>query len=271
MNAQLNDCTGKVALVSGAATGIGLACANALADAGAHVVVSDIDEARIHEAAKSITDKGGQARALVQDVTDEAVWQQTIADIRTHEGRLNVLVNNAGIAVGGSIIDMTLDDWRRQNAVNLDGVFLATKYALPLMAESGAGSIINISSIAGLVGASGLAGYCASKGGVRLFTKATAMECAQGELNIRANSVHPGLIDTEIWGKEIAAIAEQNPDLMAEGANRIDLHALSAVSVPGGRAGQPQEIAGVVVFLASDASSYVNAAELVVDYGQTAR
>jgi len=271
MNGQLNDCTGKVALITGAATGIGLACARALAEAGAQVVLSDIEADRVREAAQSIIDNGGKARALTQDVTDEQVWQQIIADIGAHEGKLNVLVNNAGIAVGGMIVDMQLDDWRRQNAINLDGVFLATKYALPLMAESGPGSIINISSIAGLVGAAGLAGYCASKGGVRLFTKATAMECAHGGLNIRANSVHPGLIDTEIWGKEIAAIAAENPDLMAEGANRIDLQALSAVSVPGGRPGQPQEIAGVVVFLASDASSYVNAAELVVDYGQTAR
>ena len=268
---MLNDCTGKIALVTGAATGIGLACATALADAGARVIMTDIDAARVSGAAEKIVANGGQARALAHDVVSESAWQSVYDDIRAHEGGLNILVNNAGIAVGAMVTEMSLEDFRRQNAVNIDGVFLGTKHGIPLMAETGPSSIINISSIAGMVGAAGLAGYCASKGAVRLFSKACAMECADAGFNIRVNSVHPGLIDTEIWGKEIASIAAQNPDLMAEGANKIDINTFSAVSVPGGRAGQPAEIAQGVVFLASDASSYVSGTELVIDHGQISR
>jgi NAD(P)-dependent dehydrogenase (short-subunit alcohol dehydrogenase family) len=267
----LNDCSGKVALVTGAATGIGRHCAVALAKAGAKVVLTDIDERRGAETVKIITDDGGAARFLPQDVCSEETWASVMDNIRAHEGALNVLVNNAGIAVASSIVEMSLEDFRRQNAVNVDGVFLGTKYAIPLMSESGPSSIINISSIAGLVGASGLAGYCASKGAVRLFSKATAMECADGGLAIRANSVHPGIIDTEIWTKEISAIAESNPEMMTDGANSIDIQAFSAATVPGGRPGQPEEIAQGVVFLASDAASYVNGTELVIDHGQTSR
>ena len=268
---MLNDCSGKIALVTGAATGIGRSCSEALAKAGASVVLTDVDETRLQDAVAAISAEGGKARALVQDVTSEDTWASVIDNIRAEEGGLNILVNNAGIAVACSIVEMSLEDFRRQNAVNVEGVFLGTKYAIPLMAETGPSSIINISSIAGLVGASGMGGYCASKGAVRLFSKATAMECADGGLSIRANSVHPGIIDTEIWTKEITAITESNPEMMKDGANSIDIHAFSAATVPGGRPGQPEEIAQGVVFLASDAASYVNGTELVIDHGHTAR
>lgn len=267
---MLNDCSGKTALITGAGTGIGRACAVALAEAGATVIVTDIDAGTAKDTAALITKNGGKARALGQDVTDEGVWENVIASIGADEGGLNVLVNNAGIAIGVAVTEMSLADWQRQNAINLDGVFLGTKHAIPLMTQSGGGSIINISSIAGLTGAAGLAGYCATKGGVRLFSKAVALECAAGDTNIRVNSVHPGIIDTDIWGKEISGIAKAQPDLMVEGANRVNIQAFTDAVVPGGRVGQPDEIARGVVFLASDASSYMSGTELVIDHGLTA-
>ncbi len=267
---MLNDCSGKVALVTGAATGIGRAAAMALAEAGARLIVTDIDEERVNQTAKLINEAGGQARAAVQDVVSEAGWQELIASIKQQEGGLNVLVNNAGIAIGVSIVDMSLADWQRQTAINLDGVFLGCKYAIPLMGETGPSSIINLSSVAGLQGAAGLAGYCATKGGVRLFSKAVARECAAGELPIRCNSVHPGIIDTEIWGREIAGMAENNPELMNEGGNAINIDLVAMASVPMGKPGVPLDIANGIVYLASDASSYVNGTELVIDYGLSA-
>lgn len=265
-----HSCEGKVALVTGAATGIGRACAEHLAQAGAQLIVTDIDKAGLDETVSRIQAAGGTARGLVQDVVDEAVWQSVIDDIRANEGKLNILVNNAGIAIGASFIEMSLADWQRQNAINLDGVFLGCKHAAPLMATSGPSSIINLSSVAGLRGAAGLSGYSATKGGVRLFSKAVALECAGAGMDIRCNSVHPGIIDTDIWGREIAGIAKNMPEMMGEGGNKLDVN-LIAMNVPGGQPGQAVDIANGVVYLASDASSYVNGTELVIDNGLTAR
>jgi NAD(P)-dependent dehydrogenase (short-subunit alcohol dehydrogenase family) len=265
-----HSCEGKVALVTGAATGIGRACAEHLAQAGAQLIVTDIDKAGLDETVSRIQAAGGTARGLVQDVVDEAVWQSVIDDIRANEGKLNILVNNAGIAIGASFIEMSLADWQRQNAINLDGVFLGCKHAAPLMATSGPSSIINLSSVAGLRGAAGLSGYSATKGGVRLFSKAVALECAGAGMDIRCNSVHPGIIDTDIWGREIAGIAKNMPEMMGEGGNKLDVN-LIAMNVPGGKVGQVADIANGVVYLASDASAYVNGSELVIDNGLTAR
>ena len=265
------DCSGKTALVTGAATGIGRSCALALAAAGAKLIVTDIDVSGVEKTAKMITDAGGQARSLAQDVSQESVWQEIMESLQKTEGQLNILVNNAGIAIGGPVTEMSLEDWRRQNAINLDGVFLGCKHSIPLMAQSGLSSIINISSIAGLIGASGLAGYSASKGGVRLFSKAIANECADNGQTIRCNSVHPGIIDTDIWSREIAGMAKNNPDIMTPGGNRVNIDMVAAAGMPNGRPGQPEDIANGIVYLASDASSYVNGTELVIDYAMTAR
>lgn len=262
------DCSGKVALVTGAGDGIGRACAIALAANGAFVIATDIDGASAAKTAEMIG--ADKARADKLDVTIEAEWQRIFADIAAQEGAIDIMVNNAGIAVGVPFVEMSLADWQRQNAVNLDGVFLGSKYAVLSMAAKGAGSIINLSSVAGLVGAPGLAGYCATKGGVRLFTKAAAVELAGGGLNIRVNSVHPGIIDTPIWGKDIGGLLAVAPQMSSEGSNRLNVDEMSEKTVPGGKAGKPEDIANAVVFLASDASSYMTGSEVVIDHGLTA-
>src|SRR5215469_5007851 len=169
----------KIAVVTGGASGIGAACAEALAREGAKVVLTDIDDARGQELAAGIRSAGGEVLYLSLDVTDETRWQEIVVEFERRYGRLDILVANAGIGVMcTSIAEMSLADWRRQTAVNLDGVFLSVKHCLPLMRRSGGGSIVMTSSIAGLRGSATLAGYCATKGGVRLFAKAIAMECA---------------------------------------------------------------------------------------------
>ena len=262
---------GKVALVTGGASGIGRACALLLGKEDATVIVTDVQDDMGQDTARKINQEGGDAMYLNHNVTDEDAWIRVIGEIKSCYGKLHVLVNNAGIAIAGPVTEMSLADWRRQQAINLDGVFLGTKHALPLMRESGGGSIINMSSLAGLKGSAGLAGYCATKGGVRLFTKAVAMECAAAKDKVRANSVHPGIIETPIWG----AIAEGMPgevlSAAASRANAPDLDALSSMIVPMGVKGLPEDIAEGVLYLASDASRYVTGTELVIDGGLSTR
>lgn len=249
--------SGKVALVTGGASGIGRGCALTLGREGASVILTDV-QAKGEETAAEIRKAGGKARFQMQDVTSEGEWNAVIAGIEKQEGRLDVLVNNAGIAVGGMVTELTLEDFRRQMAVNVDSVFLGTKASLPLMRKGKGGSIVNISSVAGLRGAPRLSAYCASKGAVRLFTKAVALECGLMKDGIRVNSVHPGIIDTPIWGQVIPGSNEPP-----------DLDAISALRVPIGRKGVPADIANAVLFLASDDSSYMTGEEVVVDGGMT--
>lgn len=257
--------SGKVALVTGGASGIGRGCAEKLAEEGAVVVVTDIQDALGAEVVAGIKQAGGKAEYIHHDVTSEDAWIDVVGQIKARHGRLDILVNNAGIGIGGSILDMKLSDWQRQTAINLDGVFLGVKHSIPLMRASGdGGSIINMSSVAGLKGSANLAGYCATKGGVRLFTKAVAMECANAKDGIRVNSVHPGLIETPIWITVQAAITP--------GANAApDLDAMSAMAVPLGVKGWPLDIANGVLWLSSDESRYVTGQELVIDGGLTVR
>jgi NAD(P)-dependent dehydrogenase (short-subunit alcohol dehydrogenase family) len=252
----------KVAIITGAASGIGAACAQTLAREGARVIATDIDTARGDNVVAAINAAGGEAVFLTQDVTDEARWIEVVAETERRYRRLDILVANAGIGIMvPSIVEMTLADWRRQTAVNLDGVFLSIKHCLPAMRRSGGGSVIIMSSVAGLRGSSALAGYCATKGGVRLFAKAVAMECA-GD-GVRVNSVHPGIIDTPIWQKIPVGVA-------TGGRNApLDPHELARLGVPMGHAGSAQEIANGVLFLASEASSHVTGSELVIDGGMT--
>jgi NAD(P)-dependent dehydrogenase (short-subunit alcohol dehydrogenase family) len=255
---------GKIAIVTGGASGIGRGCALRLAEEGARVAVTDIQEEAGASVVAEIEAAGGQALYLRHDVTQESEWVEIIQRVADYFGGLDILVNNAGIGLLGPVTEFALEDWRRQNAVNLDGVFLGTKHAIPVMRETGGGSIINMSSVAGLQGAPGFSGYCASKGGVRLFTKAVALECAPAK--IRVNSVHPGVIDTPIW----ASVATEELAMSAGDAATPDPKAIAAQLVPSGEVGYPRDIADGVVYLASDESRYVTGAELVIDAGITA-
>lgn len=256
---------GKVALVTGGSSGIGAAVAELLAREGALVAVTDIDDLRGPEIVAEIKKAGHAAIFLHQDVTSEPRWVEVVADVEKRFSRLDILVSNAGIGIAvPSITDMSLADWRRQTAINLDGVFLSVKHCLPLMRKTGGGSIIMMSSLAGLRGAPGLSGYCATKGGVRLFAKAIAIKCASVGDGIRVNSVHPGIIDTPIWGKiptEAAGRGQNAP---------IDPEERAKLATPLGRAGHAAEIAQGVLYLASDASAYVTGTELVIDGGMNA-
>jgi NAD(P)-dependent dehydrogenase (short-subunit alcohol dehydrogenase family) len=245
---------GKVGLITGAASGIGAACARVLAREGAKLLLTDLDAA----GGERIAAETG-AVFLRHDVTDEAAWPGVVATAVEKFGGLHVLVANAGIGIMGPAIEMSLADWRRQMAVNVDGVFLSVKYSVPAMRRSGGGSIVLLSSVAGLRGSAGLACYSATKGAVRLFAKSMALECAQARDGIRVNSVHPGVIDTPIWTK------------LPPGANApLDPQAIAANVVPLGEAGTAEDVANGILFLASDASRHVTGSELVIDGGMTA-
>ena len=254
---------GRVAIVTGGASGIGQACAERLAEEGAVAVVTDIQDELGAEVVAGIVAAGGKAEYHAHDVTSEEAWIEIVDGVVARHGRLDVVVNNAGIGIGGSIVDFTLADWQRQQAINLDGVFLGVKHGIRVMREAGGGSIINLSSVAGLKGAPNLAAYNATKGGVRLFTKGVALECAQARWNIRVNSVHPGIIDTPIWTKV-------NPAMLPDGENALDVENMATMAVPTGQLGTPRNIADGVLFLASDESSYVTGTELVIDGGLSA-
>jgi NAD(P)-dependent dehydrogenase (short-subunit alcohol dehydrogenase family) len=256
---------GKVALVTGGASGIGAAIAELLAREGASVAVTDVDDLKGPEVVAGIKKAGGEAMFWHQDVTSEPRWVEVVAEVMKRYGRLDILVSNAGIGITvPSIVDMSLEDWRRQTAINLDGVFLSVKHCLPAMRKTGGGSVIMMSSLAGLRGAANLSGYCATKGGVRLFAKAIAMECAAMGDGIRVNSVHPGIIDTPIWGKISTGAANSGQNAP------IDLDERAKLATPLGRVGYAREIASGVLYLASDASSYVTGTELVIDGGMNA-
>ncbi|WP_428385473.1 glucose 1-dehydrogenase [Nevskia ramosa] len=249
----------KVALVTGGAKGIGEACALLLAKEGAKVVVSDLDIAAGEKVVKAIKAAGGEAIFIQQDVTDEASWPKAIAATVERFGALHVLVNNAGIAIPGSAVDATLADWRKTMAVNLDAVFLGTKYSIPAMTGKN-GSIINISSIEGIVADPNLASYNASKGGVRIFTKSAALHCGKNGLKVRVNSVHPGYIWTPMVEDYLKSIGD-----VAEGRAGLDsLH-------PIGHVGDVMDVAYGVLYLASDESKFVTGSELVIDGGYTAQ
>jgi NAD(P)-dependent dehydrogenase (short-subunit alcohol dehydrogenase family) len=253
--------TNKVVLITGAGSGLGEAMARRLAQEGALVVASDIDFAAVQGVVASIVASGGHAEAEHQDVTDEARWTALVDAVLARHGHLDVLVNNAGIALTGSAEDTTLADWQRTQRVNLDAVFLGTREAIRAMKTRG-GSIVNISSIEGIVGEPLTAAYNASKGGVRIFTKSAALHCAAEGYGIRVNSVHPGFILTPMVENALAGMpAEQ----------AAAFHARIIDSIPVRAMGEPRDIANGVLFLASDESRYMTGTELVIDGGYTAR
>ena len=253
---------GKVAIVTGAASGLGKATAELLAREGASVVLTDLDKVNGQAAGQAIVDNGGDAVFVEHDVTDEDSWRAVMAAAQSSYGRLDILVNNAGVGGPNDTETLTLADWRRMMSVNMEGVFIGTKLAMPIMAESGGGSIINISSAGGIVGTPGMSAYGASKGGVRLFSKCVALECAQKKNGIRVNSVHPGFIRTA------TALEITTQAMGMEEAEAVQL--LSSM-IPLGRPGEPMEIAYGVLYLACDESSYVTGSELVIDGGMIAQ
>lgn len=252
---------GKIALVTGAANGIGRASALLLAREGATVVATDLQQAAGEALVAEIEQAGGQAVFLLHDVTREDDWRRVIAEVRGRFGRLDVLVNNAGIGLSGAVVDMDFEAWKRQMAVNVDGPFLGVKHGLPLMREGGGGSIVNVSSIAGIKASANISGYCASKGAVRLFTKSVALECAAAKDGVRVNSLHPGIVETAIWDTLIGT----GPEGSNARPRTATLAGFTAHSVPLGRPGRLDEIAAGVLWLASDESSYVSGTELVID------
>jgi NAD(P)-dependent dehydrogenase (short-subunit alcohol dehydrogenase family) len=262
--------TGKVALITGAAKGIGAACASTLAGNGATVIVTDILEQEAGEVADNIVDSGGRAECMGLDVTDEANWKQVINAVVDRHSGLDILVNNAGIAVVHSLLETSLEEWRRVHTVNLDSVFLGTKYAVDVMRPGGmsgrGGSIINLSSVGGLIGAEGLTSYCSTKGAVRLFSKSVAVECGRAGYGIRVNSVHPGNTDTPMFQQELRDMQSKGMVGSIEEAMQyyMDMQVLPDI-------GQPQDIAAMVLFLASDAARFITGAEFVVDGGLTAQ
>ncbi|MES2034811.1 MAG: SDR family oxidoreductase [Pseudomonadota bacterium] len=258
---------GKVALITGGASGIGRGCAELLAAEGATVVVTDIQDALGGDVVAGI---GGESVYLTHDVTSEDAWIAVVAEVGRRFGRLDILVNNAGIGLGGPVTEFSLADWRKQQAINVEGVFLGVKHSLPLMRQGGGGSIINVSSIAGLTGAANMTAYCATKGAVRLFTKAAAMECAALRDGVRVNSVHPGIIETPIWDTISTTIDGAGGGNSAP-SRAFSLDDVTAVSTPLGVKGFPLDIASGVLFLASDESRYMTGSELVIVGGMTAR
>ncbi len=239
---------GKVALITGAAQGLGLADAQVLAREGATVVMTDIQDEAGEAAAAAIREAGGNATFRHHDVSSEREWKAVIEDIRDGHGRLDVLVNNAGLVQMATPEDCTLESFRLHNSVMNEGVFLGCKHALPLMRETGGGSIINMSSTASHLGYPIFFAYSAAKGAVRSMSKAVAVHCQMNGYNIRVNSLHPGAIDTPMIDQTSAELGIEN---------KSDL---SPVGL-----GEPEDVANVVLFLASDESRFVNGSEIVID------
>ncbi len=250
---------GKVALVTGGAMGIGEATCCLLAREGAQVAVTDINVAAGEEVAQRIVESGGKARFYHHDVAKQEDWQRVMKEVTSDLGPLDILVNNAGIVIVGTVEDATLADWRKTQEINMESVFIGTQEAIAMMKDRG-GSIVNISSVMGLVGGTIEAAYCASKGGVRMFTKASAIHCAEQGYGIRINSVHPGYIMTPLLVNAASTLPNAE-DILKE---LISRH-------PVGHLGEADDIAYGILYLASDESKFVTGSELVIDGGYTAR
>jgi len=251
-----NMLSGKVALITGAARGQGRAEAELFSNEGATVVLTDILEEDGQDTAKSIHDDGGDAVFYSLDVSDEPQWEALIETIKVEYGKIDVLVNNAGIVRTESITEETVDGWDQVLNVDLKGVWLGMKHVIPLMEQSGGGSIINTSSIFGVGGGRGKsAAYHAAKGGVTVLTKNAAV--GYGPRGIRVNSVNPGSLNVSMSGEDDADADEGSDSILG--------------NTPLGRSGTAEEVAGVVLFLASDLASFVNGAEIDVDGGYLAR
>ncbi|WP_235943615.1 SDR family oxidoreductase [Zoogloea dura] len=264
LNAMTEDLAGQVALVTGAARGLGLEVAGALAAAGVRVMLTDV----LSEAGQAAAGGIPGARFIAHDVTVEDDWIRAVDATMQHFGRLDIVVNNAGVESARLFADCSLEEFRRIQAVNVDGSFLGIKWGIRAMRPGGCagrgGAIINLSSVAGLIGVPGLGAYCTAKGGVRLMTKAAAIECARLGYGIRVNSIHPAIIRTRMGDEVVQGLVDCGlaPDPATAEAAMAGLHPMGY--------GQPQDVASAVYYLASPAARWINGAELVLDGGLTA-
>ena len=264
------DLNKKIVLVTGGARGIGAEISHAMCEAGASVILSDMLEKEGKLKTKELNKLGYKSAFIKHDVTKESHWKKTIEFCTKTFGGLDVLVNNAGIFFSKPLEEISIKEWRHMFAINVEGVFLGTKFAVKEIKKRSiknevSGSIINLSSVAGLVGASFIGPYNASKGAVRIFSKGCAIEFASLGYNIRVNSIHPGVIDTKMGKQVQAGLIEQT------GLSDKEATAQLAELHPLGRLGLPEEVANVAVFLASNESSFITGAEIVVDGGFTAQ
>ena len=248
---------GKTALVTGAASGIGLQTSIRLAEEGALVMMTDIN----HEEGLQQAEKlGANATFLKLDITEEEEWISVLDETVKRFDRLDILVNSAGMVLIADVEQITLEDWRKVHAVNLDGTFLGCKHGVRVMKEFGAGSIINLSSVSGMIGGFNLAAYNSSKGAVRMLTKSVALHCARAGYGIRCNSIHPTFIETPM----LESMIRDSPD--PEKARQTLVR-----QVPLRRIGKPEDVANMIVYLASDESTFVTGTEMVIDGGVIAQ
>jgi len=253
---------GKVALVTGGRRGLGKAIAVLLASHGAKVAITDRKADGADAVIAEIEKAGGEAIFIEHDVSIEDDWRRVVDKVVKRFGKLDVVVNNAGVGAGKNIEDITLKDWRWVMSINLDGVFLGTKYAIEAMKQTGGGSIINMSSVEGIVGDSRMVAYDASKGALRTLTKSAALHCAKEGYNIRINTIHPGFIETKMVEGFLKSLAKDG-DVEAARRDLVKLH-------PIGHLGEPDDVAYAALYLASDESKFATGSELVVDGGYTA-
>ena len=248
---------GKTALVTGAASGIGLQTSIRLAEEGARVMMTDIN---LEEGRQQAEKPGANATFLKLDITEEEEWISVLDETVKRFGRLDILVNSAGMVLIADVEQITLEDWRKVHAVNLDGTFLGCKHGVRVMKEFGAGSIINLSSVSGMIGGFNLAAYNSSKGAVRMLTKSVALHCARAGYGIRCNSIHPTFIETPM----LESMIRDSPD--PEKARQTLVR-----QVPLRRIGKPDDVANMIVYLASDESTFVTGTEMVIDGGVIAQ
>lgn len=251
-----------MALVTGAGSGIGRATALLLSQEGASVIVLDANGEAARATAEQIIGERGRAEAVTADVADEGAWQAVTDGIMSQHGRLDVLVNNAGVSFAKPVADMSLAELRRVMAVNLDGVFLGTQHGITAMRQSGGGSIINVASVSGITPSAGASAYCASKAAVRMFTRVAALECAG--TGIRVNLVTPGGVKTPMW-----ETMEFFRDLIAQHGGTEQAFAAMAGPVPSHQFFEPEEVARTILYLASDESEHLTGVEMVMDWGKT--
>ena len=248
---------GKTALVTGAASGIGLQTSIRLAEEGARLMMTDIN---LEEGLQQAEKLGANATFLKLDITEEEEWVSVLDETVKRFDRLDILVNSAGMVLIADVEQITLEDWRKVHAVNLDGTFLGCKHGVRVMKEFGAGSIINLSSVSGMIGGFNLAAYNSSKGAVRMLTKSVALHCARAGYGIRCNSIHPTFIETPM----LESMIRDSPD--PEKARQTLVR-----QVPLRRIGKPDDVANMIVYLASDESTFVTGTEMVIDGGVIAQ